>query len=825
MSEDYWKKKLMAYLHDPPCKCFDIGAHERIAEGFRNEAGIEPAAYQAFAKICDHTASAADRFPFPSRKCSSKFTGGEDFPFKHPFCNATLKFHVPVETAELAEEQFQKAIGGIPCDLDWKSKFFLYWRRWPEEAAKQDRRLAYLPADTRIPDHTIWNHMGLTSAFQACVNESGDLKPAFLQFQLGPVQEFIAAAKSTRDLAAGSYLLSWLMAHAMKAVADEVGPDAVIFPNLRGQPIFDLLNKSLYDQIRFAGKSGAEESLWQRMYGDGIDGLLRPTLPNRFCALVPAWQAREIAGNAEKAVRNALLEAGEKVWPHVGEGYKVRDRIEWAAFTPTEIDRKRWVNQLETFLQITWTAGPWKERSDRSSKKCNLHEKLAREIIPEADRDRRCYLDQDPEKELNAGFYWQEHIEDSGRQLAGRRNLRDFFQIPEDKKQAGSKKDRLTGREEEIGETGYGALSILKRMFHKQVLFPQLGCSEQAFWKAAGYEDTRSVAEKNRLSATERQKGKGKSANPYIALLALDGDEMGRWMSGEKAQRFVDNLAGKAPGYFMGLPGFDPKLKRALTPAYHQQFSEALSNVALHMAAPVVEGFGGQLIYAGGDDVLAMLPATEALECAWALRCCFRGETLPDHLQNCVKLNSRGDGFVDAGLGYPLMAPGLEADVSCGIAIGHCNHPLQALVREAQKAEKRAKNRYERAAFALSLVKRSGETLHWGGKWTSNALPLYLAFEQFSEDEKLSGRFPYALAELLKPYRLDAEEKSPKSFRDVVWSEFCHVLYQQSDGRLSPRDLPLADGYLDHCVESNRWADFPNLFLAAAFINRPRGEE
>jgi CRISPR-associated protein Cmr2 len=727
-------------------------------------------------------------------------------------------FPVPMETAELAEEKFQQTAGGIPRELDWKSKFFLYWRRWPEESARQDRRLAYLPADTRIPDHTIWNHMSLTSAFQACVDDQNRLRPAFLQFQLGPVQEFIAAAKSTRDLAAGSYLLSWLMAHAMKAVADEVGPDAVIFPSLRGQPVFDLLCKPLYESLVFKGKDAKSETLWQRMYPDAeLARLLCPTLPNRFCALIPAWRT-DIAEKAATAVQNALLDAGEKAWPHVAEGYRVAERKEWEPFAPTEIDRQRWESQLKSFLQITWTVTPWKENKDRSNDEYSALEKLAREIIPETDRDSRNYP-------LNPGFYWQDHMQDANRELAGRRNLRDFFQIPEDKDQAGSKKDRLTGREEEIGSTGYSAISLLKRLFHKQVLLPQIGCAEKVFWAAAGYEDTRSVADKNRLTAADKKNGKTKSGNPYIAVLALDGDEMGKWMSGEKAQSFLNNLSGKAPGYFKGLPGFDPELKRGLSPSYHQQFSEALSNMSLHIAGRVVEDFGGQLVYAGGDDVLAMLPATEALECAWALRCCFRGEVLPKHLKNSVRLNGRGDGFVDAGLGYPLMVPGREADVSCGIAIGHCNHPLQALVREAQQAEKRAKNRYGRAAFALSLMKRSGETLHWGGKWGSDTLPLYLKFNELSDADKLSGRFPYVLAELLKPYRLNADEKPPASFRDVIWKEFLHVLSQQSDGKVKPEDLPLAKPYLNQCVASGRWTDFPGLFLAATFINRPRGEQ
>ncbi len=828
--EKFWKDKLMAFLHDPPCKCFDIGGHEQIADGFRKGIGFTDEDQTDF-KAEDHIASAADRFPFPVGKCTAKFTGGADFPFNHPFCNSTLSFKVPIETSELAEEKFQVAIGGVPSSLDWQSKFYLYWRRWPEESARQDQRLAYLPADTRLPDHTIWNHMSLTSAFAACKNGEGRLKPAFLHFQIGPVQEFIAAAKSTRDLASGSYLLAWITAHAIKAITDDIGPDNVIFPALRGQPVFDLLHQPLFQQIQLTGKNGKDETLWERIYGvahdpDGVKKLLRPTLPNRFCVLVPEDRGEELARQAEAAVHKALREAGDLVWPEIAKGYCAKDgdkeTREWEAFDPTEIDRERWDRQLELFPQITWSVTSWEKLSHNSA---DLPEGLKENValamkVPESDQRKSFYP-------LNQGFFWQEHLADSLAEMAMRRNLRDFEQLDTDKHQDGSFKDRLTGRDEVIGQTPYSAISLIKRFFFRHVIKPQIECSERVFWDAAGYEDTRSIAERNRLSDEELKKKKTISANPYIAVIAMDGDHMGKWMSGENARPLLEKLAGKAPEYFKTL-GLNGEVKRALTPSYHAQFSEALANFALHVADKVVSAYEGQLIYAGGDDVLAMLPSSEALECAFALRCCFRGEALPEHIARRLSdkgiYSERGNGFLDTGVGFPLMMPGLDADVSCGIVVGHYSHPLQSLVREAQAAEKRAKSEtgYNRSAFAVSLVKRSGEIIHWGANWDSSALDLLKEFNALTDDGKLSGRFPYALSELLKPY--DFENATPdKGFQGVVLAELQHVIKRQSDNKLA--DIQYAKKYLDECAEKNRWQDFVNLFLAAAFINRQRGEE
>ena len=60
---------------------------------------------------------------------------------------------------------------------------------------------------------------------------------ALLKFQIGPVQDFIAAARSTRDLWSGSYLLSWLVAAGIRKLK-EVGGE-LIFPSYETQPLLN----------------------------------------------------------------------------------------------------------------------------------------------------------------------------------------------------------------------------------------------------------------------------------------------------------------------------------------------------------------------------------------------------------------------------------------------------------------------------------------------------------------------------------------------------------------------------------------------------------
>jgi CRISPR/Cas system-associated protein Cas10 (large subunit of type III CRISPR-Cas system) len=167
-------------------------------------------------------------------------------------------------------------------------------------------------------------------------------------------------------------------------------------------------------------------------------------------------------------------------------------------------------------------------------------------------------------------------------------------------------------------------------------------------------------------------------------------------------------------------------------------------------------------------------------------------------------------------------------DASCGIAVGHFKYPLQALVRDAQRAEKRAKSRYARdrdgtyqgGAFALSLIKRSGEIIEWGARWNQKALAVYRDFTEKTDEEKFSGRFPYALAGLLEPYRL-AEDPKVESIKEIIAKEFEHIQQQQAQEKGA-----VVEAALDYLAEldSDHLADFQNLFLASAFMNRQRGE-
>src|SRR5438445_8284980 len=93
-------------------------------------------------------------------------------------------------------------------------------------------------------------------------------REALLSFFLGPVQPFIEAARTVRDLWTGSYLLSWLTAVAMRRVIRDCGREAILSPALDGNKLVQAV-------------------LGELPPGEGQEALT-PCSPNRFSALVPA---------------------------------------------------------------------------------------------------------------------------------------------------------------------------------------------------------------------------------------------------------------------------------------------------------------------------------------------------------------------------------------------------------------------------------------------------------------------------------------------------------------------------------------------------------
>ena len=248
-------------------------------------------------------------------------------------------------------------------------------------------------------------------------------------------------------------------------------------------------------------------------------------------------------------------------------------------------------------------------------------------------------------------------------------------------------------------------------------------------------------------------KGLGK----YIAVIAMDGDHMGG------------------------------KLSSFATQEQHRRFSEKLADFARQVE---INSEDGVLIYAGGDDVLAVVKATRAFAIA---------RSLADQFKKTVS----EDGVT----------------ASAGIAVGSCKAPLQDLIHEAHAAESRAKHGYERNALAVSVLKRSGEILKWGCKWDSAAFDIY---DRLTEQSGKLSRFAYKLAGFLEPYALKKGDLGESNdMRQVVLEETLHTL-KQTEGAGDVLSRECLEAFLNESCVKEHPEDFLGLFMCEAFINRPR---
>jgi len=777
-----WQRKLLAFLHDPPHKPFRIAGHEDARESFLREVGLTlDDMRQHFVRMDDHAAAAADRLVFPDPETSGVRADWKQagFAFHHPLAGTTLRLSEFPSTPEAAETMMIRALQGVGAKdgQEWERKFPLVWRLWPELCARQNGQLNFLVADTRVPDHTLWQHNGLVSALANC--EQGI---SFLLFQIGPVQDFIKQARKTQDLWAGSFLLSYLIAQAMLAVAGEIGPDAIIYPQLRGVPLADW----------FWHRQGILPSPLRASHANE---LLTPNLPNRFLAVIPkAWSrdGRSLPEVASDAVRAAWDKMADAVHDDITAKLRGQDGPfpAWDMFWDEQVARfpivdyvvHDWLGPEEAIQQAEKLATP--PLKDGWQNHPLYHAVLwAREMIASEHRDSRCYkhkswkevgkwksslLDASgqslpagsPPVFDNAGLVWALNYALTDWKFAAAKNARAFTNWNSSKPplERGVQKDNLDGRNEVLGgptkdldakntenpndrfwdalrkayggeERGgfkgkqkYGALNVIKR------LYPGVWMEKALGVRPPGFKSVQRIADAIDREETDVPDDKEPT---YYAVLYMDGDDLGQWVSGARTPILFNVLAGteadeaSPKGYFKkhwrpakagGLQA--DAVHRPLTPGFHAALSEALGNFSLYCARQVVEAFQGQLLYSGGDEVLAMLPADRALECAQALQLTFRGvdpEKPEANASRGVQRAMQGlfefhaTGFITCkqatGGGehlrpnWPLMVMGEEATASVGIAIGHVRAPMQDTIQAAREAEHAAKAVRGKGAF------------------------------------------------------------------------------------------------------------------------------
>lgn len=246
--KDLYTLKLKALLHDPIDKQYVMWClrkdHEEVAKEYLNKI-LFGELIEGQIKYADSIASAISRV----------IVAPKDENLKKKIDKIEIKCD-EIEFIDIFSLKRQKA--GLPEDEKEVEKFFERLRNLTFKNTEERAKMCFLflwrflpeifpwinthPADSRAPNHSIYDHLVQTSAIVSCFP-----KPAFLLFTIAPVQEFISKARKTIDLWSGSYLLSYLIFKAIKVILEKLGPDNIIYPNLLRQPLVD---KWLYEKFK-----------------------------------------------------------------------------------------------------------------------------------------------------------------------------------------------------------------------------------------------------------------------------------------------------------------------------------------------------------------------------------------------------------------------------------------------------------------------------------------------------------------------------------------------------------------------------------------------
>jgi len=751
-----WDKLLVAFLHDPPDKALDIKNHNQRAKSYLSlilETSVKEIKIDEMIRDADRISASIERLPLP--------TAGENYERAVRPKDSQLTVVHPL-SGPLSGQEGQICVSDVNKDVvesvirrnEWFKlespllRFFAVWRCLPELLAREKSFLANIPADTRIPNHTIWNHNDLVAAFAAA--ESVDGNAALLSFNLGPVQSFIEAARSVRDLWSGSMLLSYITFRAMVPVIEEYGPTAFVYPYMRGLPLLDHWIIKKHTALEEIFKKGDI-----KRHGKEV-----PCIPNRFLALVGIKDADGLA--------NKCIEDAKKAWNEIA--CKVHDELDKNLRQHHSEWDKHWKEQIDGFFAFNATVLPLSSIGDDDAvsrlltgeefQKSYTDAYVVRKVvdlIPQKDR---------PKYSQDTAGRWQMYVELSARLMESERAIRHIppHTLGKSKDEEFAPKCSILGSYEQMGPSGLkdsngfwekvakdfggyirkkerlSAVALVKRFFGPFFLEKELQLD------ALHFDDTATVAARKWLEASgidineirrqygkwsgqwlhwskkdfeeddpcpdkvweiiEKAKKKMKSGPPaYYAILQMDGDEMGKWLSGRKSPKVGEVLHPDIKKYYESL---DEKGKIEsffearcpVTPALHSAISEALSNFALHIVPFVVEKkHKGTLIYSGGDDVLALLPLQTALDCARELELAFKGKPPAN--------NGAKEGYYKTDKGYELLMMGPKAGISAGLAIVHYKDDLREGLDAARKAERQAK-RNGRNSIAISVCRRSG---------------------------------------------------------------------------------------------------------------------
>ena len=518
-----------------------------------------------------------------------------------------------------------------------------------------------------------------------------------LHFTLGPVQGFVAQARRTRDLWAGSYLLSYLAGRAMLAAKAEIS-----FPSVADDPLMKALEGEKPGKNDQAAQVGS--------------------LPNRF--VVEAEDATAGA-RAVEAVRDAWQGIAQAVWKEYVKG------------VASEATEDIWQRQHRSFWDCSWVLGDDDRLLDQR-KNLRVH-------FPPDEPGEKCTVCGERQEISGLGLgsagsrrdmrnWWSAFRKSAGLSTLELRENERLCAICLTKRLFPKVSRKAIGWEVPTGfpSVAYMAAvdwikSVLDQAENASVAGAvqafveacnraRVGSSEKetrirgiserlagksdvwgkfvdldgaVFHEDAIRNSSYGADDKNKLVSALKdiQKATGRVASPFYAMLLMDGDSMGRLLGGRSNEE-------------------KKKISAALG-AFSRRVPE------------IVRQHDGRLIYCGGDDVFALLPLARAVDCARACR----------------------EAYLDAFRKQASFV-GPEGTISGAIVYAHFHVPLTTVVRGSHRLlDEVAKEKTGRDALACQVFKPGGIHLTWAMPWKTLLIQDEDQQAAITLLEKVLGRF------------------------------------------------------------------------------------
>lgn len=376
MTEFYWQAKIWGLLHDPALKALHDNRGrggnsfwqdlEVMQEWKNNKWNPEESSKKIFQhiKLADYITSASDRAAIGSLSQSINYNEN-GLEISHLLSAEKLNLKVTQHQQLIAnrlnylqakEADLQNLIPET-VKKDPKKLFWWLWRCLPEATCQlfNDETLLLMPAETRLPDGSIWSHASLTAALAGALagynltteevekNWSPNRSlshPYLASFTFSPIQELIKASRKMRDFWAGSWLLHYLSAKVSWKLAGQYGPDCLLYPNLYQQPLIDhwLLDEKNYPEFKTWIKPPSGRAL------------LTAGFPNVIVIILP----KDKVAAAMQTAKSELIATWREVGKLVLE--ELQDNRHW--MRDLSFESNTWQGWLDAQWQTYWTGIP-----------------------------------------------------------------------------------------------------------------------------------------------------------------------------------------------------------------------------------------------------------------------------------------------------------------------------------------------------------------------------------------------------------------------------------------------------------------------------------